>query len=106
MGVPVSTSDWIDAWAKAGGIQIDGPERESLIALFSLHHNWVARQRPPVLIAPDGSIPEDISDDTAKEADGRERGSLERNREMLTRMGDSPDARLRELDDTAYGHGV
>lgn len=43
MGVPVCTSDWIASWALAGRIQIDGPELESLIELFSLHHNYVVR---------------------------------------------------------------
>lgn len=43
LGVPVATSDWIDAWSQAGAIQIDGPEYASLIELFSLHHNYVAR---------------------------------------------------------------
>lgn len=43
LGVTVSTSDWIDAWAKAAKVRLEPNERETLTALFSLHHNSVER---------------------------------------------------------------
>ena len=43
MGVPVSTSDWIDAWLKASQGQSIETLRETLTELFTLHHRHVDR---------------------------------------------------------------
>lgn len=43
MGVPVSTSDWIDAWLKASQGQPIETLRETLTELFTLHHRYVDR---------------------------------------------------------------
>lgn len=45
MGFVVSTSDWIDAAARAAGRVFTPEERTVLIEMLSLHHQWLDREK-------------------------------------------------------------
>lgn len=56
MGVPVSTSDWIDAWALRMKVTLEPGERDSLVELFSRYHRWCERKETAPLKAEIASL--------------------------------------------------
>lgn len=51
MGFEVATSDWVDAAARAADVMLPGMLRDTLIAMLSLHHQWLDREKAAAVAA-------------------------------------------------------